>query len=171
MTGFVSAIGRSLPILERCDATGCYSNPQLIQTDAAINPGNSGGPLLDSSGRVIGVNDAISTDTGTFQGVGFAIPVNTVRNIVPQIIETGEVRYSYLGVTAASEVTLAELATEFDVPVTRGVLIQEVRPGGPADLAGLRGGTELVTFTGFNCRSAATSSPRWTVCRWLASAI
>ncbi len=147
--GFVSAIGRALPVVS-ADQGGFYSNPQIIQTDAAINPGNSGGPLLDSAGRVIGVNDAIQTETGAFSGVGFAIPVSTVKNVVPQLIDTGEVRYSYLGITSAGDVSLAALATEFDVPVTRGALIEDVVPGGPADQAGLRGGSDPVTYRGLN---------------------
>lgn len=145
--GIVSAIGRSLPGTGE-GQSGLYSNPQIIQTDAAINPGNSGGPLVDSNGRVIGVNAAIRSETGTNSGIGFAIPVNTVKNIVSQLIERGEAAYPYLGISAQSTPTLADLATEYDVPVTRGVLVATVEPGGPAAQAGLRGGTEFVTFRG-----------------------
>lgn len=143
--GIVSATGRTIPAVEVP-----YNIPQAIQTDAAINPGNSGGPLLDSRGRVIGVNTAIRSTTGTSMGVGFAVPVNTVKRIVPQLIEKGTVAYPYLGITSDSRFTLRELALEYDLPVTDGVLITEVIPGGSADRAGVRGGTQagIVTFRG-----------------------
>ncbi|MEJ2149422.1 MAG: PDZ domain-containing protein, partial [Chloroflexota bacterium] len=128
--------------------TGTFSNPLIIQTDAAINPGNSGGPLLDSRGRVIGVNTAIRSDTGVNSGIGFAVPVNTVRRIVPQIIENGAVEYPYLGITSQTIYTLADLATEFDLPVTEGVMIDQITSGSGAARAGLRGGNETVDFRG-----------------------
>ncbi len=147
--GIVSAIGRSLPSGTATD-TGVFSNPQIIQTDAAINPGNSGGPLVDSHGRVVGVNYAIQSLSGLNTGVGFAIPVDTVKRIVPQIIETGSVAYPYLGISANTQVTLADLALEYDLPVTDGVLVAEVVPGSGADRAGLRGGDEQTVFRGFD---------------------
>ncbi len=147
--GIVSAIGRSLPSGE-ITGTGVFSNPKIIQTDAAINPGNSGGPLVDSHGRVVGVNYAIQSTTGVNSGVSFAIPVDTVKRIVPQIIETGSVEYPYLGISANTQITLADLALEYDFPVTDGVLIATVTPGSGADRAGLRGGDEQVTFRGFD---------------------
>ncbi|MBN1120059.1 MAG: trypsin-like peptidase domain-containing protein [Anaerolineae bacterium] len=147
--GIVSAIGRSLPSGEISD-TGVFSNPKIIQTDAAINPGNSGGPLVDSHGRVVGVNYAIQSLSGLNTGVGFAIPVDTVKRIVPQIIENGSVEYPYLGISANTQVTLADLALEYDLPVTDGVLIAEVVPGSGADRAGLHGGDEQTVFRGFD---------------------
>ncbi len=145
--GIVSAVGRTLPSGSITQG-GVFSNPMIIQTDAAINPGNSGGPLLDTEGRVIGVNAAIESSTGSNTGVGFAIPVNTVRRVVTQIIETGSVEYSFLGITAQSDPSLAEIALEYDVPVTSGVLLVSVAAGGPADQAGLRGGDRQVIFRG-----------------------
>ncbi len=141
--GVVSAMGRTLPALD-----GVFSNPQIIQTDAAINPGNSGGPLLDVNGRVMGVNAAIRSETGINSGIGFAVPVNTVKRIVPQLIENGRAEYPYLGISAQSNPSLSELSVEFEMPVRQGVLVAEVLDGGPADRAGLRGGTRTVNFRG-----------------------
>ncbi|MFN3928399.1 MAG: S1C family serine protease, partial [Thermoflexus sp.] len=129
-----------------------FQIPDVIQTDAAINPGNSGGPLVDLQGRVIGVNSAIRTDpnVGTANiGIGFAIPVNTVKRVVPQLIQNGRARYPYLGITSTGAISLAELrARGYDVPTTRGVLIQEVVPNGPAARAGLQGGRREVLVRG-----------------------
>ena len=145
--GVVSALGRVLPTVTTATG-GSFSNPEIIQTDAAINPGNSGGPLLDSEGRVMGVNTAIRTTTGGNMGVGFAVPVNTVKRIVPRLISEGTYRYPYLGITADNRFTLAQLAHELDLPVTQGVLISAVEPGGPADRAGIRGGTRSARVLG-----------------------
>jgi 2-alkenal reductase len=147
--GTISAVGRTLPSGDSPDQ-GSFQNPLIIQTDAAINPGNSGGPLLDSAGRVIGINSAIRTETGTNSGIGFAVPVNTVKSITKQLIEKGEVRYAYLGISSQSEPTLAELSLEHSMPVLQGVLVSSVVDGGPADKAGIRGGTEETTFRGHN---------------------
>ncbi len=144
--GIISALGRTLP--SQLTSAGGFSNPLIIQTDAAINPGNSGGPLLDSSGRVIGVNSAIRSTSGSNSGIGFAVPINTVKRVATQIIETGKVIYPFLGVQADSELTLSELAVEFDLPVTEGVLIAEVTEGASADRAGLRGGNRTESFRG-----------------------
>lgn len=146
--GIVSGIGRTLPS-GVTSLGGGFSNPLIIQTDAAINPGNSGGPLINSHGRVIGVNVAITSETGVNSGVGFAIPVNTVRRIIPQLIEQGEVAYAYLGITAAGY-SLAQLATEFDLPTTQGVLVAAVHDGTAAAQAGLRGGTQPEEFLGLS---------------------
>lgn len=145
--GIVSAVGRRLDSGQRSGG-GSFSNPLIIQTDAAINPGNSGGPLLDSHGRVIGVNTAIRSTTGVNTGIGFAVPVNTVKRIVPQIIETGTVQYPYLGITSNPVVTLSDLSVEYDLPALQGVLVAEVIPGGSAARAGLRGGERIVNFRG-----------------------
>ena len=90
----------------RSSQNSSYSLPEVIQTDAPINPGNSGGPLLNLDGEVIGVNSAISTDTGTNSGVGFAIPVSAVQQIIPQLIEDGKYTYSYMGVGFDNEISL-----------------------------------------------------------------
>ena len=153
--GIVSAVGRTLPGDTFESSAGRYSNPDIIQTDAQINPGNSGGPLLDSSGRVIGVNTAIRTDSDNRanSGVGFAVPVNTVKRIVPQLIATGRVAYPYLGITSDNHFTLAELSLELDLPVRRGVLVAEVVSDGPAAQAGLFGGSDDVTVRGLPVRT------------------
>jgi len=120
----------------------------VIQTDAAINPGNSGGPLIDSSGRVIGINSQIQTG-GTSQGnvgIGFAVPINTARDVVRQLQESGEVRHAFLGITGGN--LTPELAKTLDLPIDEGVLVNEVVEGGPADEAGLRGGDETATIEG-----------------------
>jgi len=97
---------------------------------------------------VVGVNAAIESTTGVNAGVGFAIPINTVKRIVPQLIESGRAAYPYLGITAQTLPTLADLALEYDVPVTQGVLVSAVTEGSPAAQAGLRGGSRTVNFRG-----------------------
>jgi 2-alkenal reductase len=149
--GIISALGRTLPAdRQGTQDVGVFQNPQIIQTDAAINPGNSGGPLLDLRGRVIGVNAAIRTDNGVpaNTGVGFAIPVNTVKRVVPQLIEKGSVSYPYLGVQVDRTFSIAELASVLKLPVDHGVLIASVTPGDPAEQAGLRGGNKQVRVRG-----------------------
>jgi 2-alkenal reductase len=137
--GIISALGRTLPA-QVFEGSGRFSNPEIIQTDAAINPGNSGGPLLDVRGRVVGVNTAIRSMTGTNSGIGFAVPVNTLKHIVTDLIEEGAYRYPYLGITSDTRFTLAELADPLGLPVTQGVLIAEVQPETAAAQAGLQGG-------------------------------
>jgi len=148
--GVVSGVGRTLPSDVLAAGGGTYSNPEIIQTDAPINPGNSGGPLLDSHGRVIGVNSAIRTDgeNRANSGVGFAVPINTVKRIVPQLIETGRAAYPYLGITADNSFTMPELALALNLPVKRGVLISQVTEDGPADKAGLHGGNRRAEVRG-----------------------
>jgi len=125
-TGIISALGRRLPTDSGREIVG------VIQTDAAINPGNSGGPLLDSAGRLIGVNTAILSRTGSAAGIGFAVPVDTVNRIVPQLIAEGRVPRPGIGVMVAPE----EVAARLGIP---GVVIMEVVPGSPAAKAGLVG--------------------------------
>lgn len=149
--GVVSALGRVLPTVTTATG-GSFSNPEIIQTDAAINPGNSGGPLLDSEGRVVGVNTAIRTTTGGNMGVGFAVPVNTVKRIVPRLISEGTYRYPYLGIVSDNRFTVAQLASVLDLPVNYGVLVSSVEPGTPADRAGIRGGTQSVRVLGTTVR-------------------
>jgi S1-C subfamily serine protease len=152
-TGIVSATGRALPsaeLLGNSGITSQFNNPSIIQVDATVNPGNSGGPILDLSGRVMGIATAIRTETGVFQGVAFAVPVNTFKRVFPQLIEHGFVEYPWLGISSHPEFTVAEIAEEFDLPVTQGVLIEEVivEPPTPSSRAGLRGGSEEVLFRG-----------------------
>jgi 2-alkenal reductase len=144
-SGIISAIGRTLP--EGNSQSGSFINPEIIQTDAAINPGNSGGPLLDSRGRVIGVNTAIRSTSGGISGqpsnsgIGFAVPVNTVKRVAPELIANGSIRYPYLGITSRDGLNLAALGDQLNAKVTQGVLVFEVVPNGPAARAGLRGGS------------------------------
>ena len=107
-----------------------------IQTDASINPGNSGGPLLDSHGRMIGINSQILSPSGTSAGVGFAVPVSIAKRIVPQLLRSGEVRRAKLGITTRN---VEALKNQVELPVQDGVLIWQVAPGGAAANAGLRG--------------------------------
>jgi len=107
-----------------------------IQTDASINPGNSGGPLLDSHGRMIGINSQIESPSGASAGVGFAIPVNIAKRIVPQLIRDGEIRRPKLGIAPRD---VASLGRQLQLPVSSGVLIVSVAPGSAAANAGLRG--------------------------------
>lgn len=151
--GIVSALGRSLPA--NLDTEGrSFQNPDIIQTDAAINPGNSGGPLLNARGQVVGVNTAIRTESlsRSNSGVGFAVPSNAIQRVAPQLIERGEVSYSYLGVSVDNHFTLPDLAVELGMPVDQGVLVDSVVPGEPADRAGLRGSMREVTVRGISTR-------------------
>jgi len=145
--GIISALGRTLPA-QVLQEGGRFSNPEIIQTDAAINPGNSGGPLLDTRGRVVGVNTAIRSLTGTNSGIGFAVPVNTVKRIVPYLIEKGIYHYPYLGITYDTRFSTAELAGPLGLPVTQGILIDQVTPGTAAARAGLRGGNREMEIAG-----------------------
>jgi S1-C subfamily serine protease len=124
--GTVSALKRRLPTKEGREIAN------VIQTDAAINPGNSGGPLLDSSGRLIGVTTAIVSATGSSAGIGFAIPADVVNRVVPELIRHGRVPTPAIGIVAATEVATARLGVE-------GVVILGIRPGSPAEKAGLSG--------------------------------
>jgi 2-alkenal reductase len=124
-TGIVSALERHLPTSRGREVRG------VIQTDAAINPGNSGGPLLDSSGRLIGVNTAIYSESGNSAGIGFAIPVDLVKRVVPQIIKTGRAPVPGIGIAAADERVAAQLGV-------KGVVVLGVARGSPAEKAGIR---------------------------------
>lgn len=136
-TGIVSALDRSLRNENQ------FSIPELIQTDAAITPGNSGGPLLDYSGSVIGVNTAILSGTRSASGVGFAIPSNTVRRIVPYLIEQGEYDHSWLGIsgTTLHPAQRDKMGLSSNV---KGVLVSSVSRNGPAAIAGLQGANNAV---------------------------
>jgi serine protease Do len=141
-SGIVSAVGRTVQ-----SGTSNYSIPEAIQTDAAINPGNSGGPLLDTQGRVIGVNEQIESQSGSSSGIGFAIPVNIVKRVAPALIKNGQYNYAWLGVTG-TDLTL-DLNEAMNLPTNlRGVLVVDVASGGPADQAGLQGGQQQATIFG-----------------------
>jgi S1-C subfamily serine protease len=144
-TGIVS--GTERPI----DAPNGYTINGAVQTDAAINPGNSGGPLLDSRGTVIGVNAQIASESGGFEGVGFAVPIDTVKGVVEQLLTTGEVVHGYIGVrmfavgidelVAYTGLSKDELADKYGLP-GNGAIVSEVSAGGPAAKAGVEGGEE-----------------------------
>jgi len=138
--GIVSALQR------RIQAPNGFQIDQAIQTDAAINHGNSGGPLLNANGDVIGVNAQIESESGGNVGIGFAIPIDTVKDVASQLIKDGKVEHAYLGVDIAT--ISSDLAENFRVPVDNGVLVQHVREGSPAADAGLKGGTMHVVFAG-----------------------
>lgn len=125
-TGVISAVRRRMPTSEGREVSG------VIQTDAAINPGNSGGPLLDSAGRLIGVNTAIVSPSGASAGIGFAIPVDVVNRVVPELIRAGRVRNPGIGIIAGQEATAARLGID-------GVVVLRVLRGSPAAQAGIRG--------------------------------
>jgi S1-C subfamily serine protease len=132
-TGIISQMARLLPNPD----TG-YSIANTIQTSAVINPGNSGGPLLNTQGRVIGMNTAIISDTGTYSGVGFAIPSDDISRVVPILIQNGSYSHPWLGITGGK--ILSEVSNSTGLPKNyKGVMISTIQAGSPADKAGLRG--------------------------------
>jgi S1-C subfamily serine protease len=144
-SGIVSAIQRQI------QAPDGFSISHVIQTDAAINPGNSGGPLIDGAGRVIGINSQIQTNGGNGNvGIGFAVPINTAREVAQQIEDNGEVKHAYLGVSGGS--LTPTLAKGLKIDEKEGVLVNEVVKGGPADEAGLKGGDTSATIEGASFR-------------------
>lgn len=139
-SGIISQKGRTLR------TQGGFSTPNVLQTDAAINPGNSGGPLMNIQGEVIGVNTAIESNTGVFSGIGFAIPSNTVKRVVPDLIQTGDHTHPWIGVSGID--MNRDIAEEMDLENSTGFLVMEVVPDSPADIAGLRSGDRNVTIDG-----------------------
>ncbi|MCM8781896.1 MAG: Do family serine endopeptidase [Candidatus Omnitrophica bacterium] len=142
--GVVSALHRSLPRLPGYRGSSERAYLDLIQTDAAINPGNSGGPLCDLNGRIIGINVAIVSTTGGYQGVGFAIPSNVANNVVGDLIKGKKIVYGWFGV-AAQDVT-DDLAKFFGLPQKEGVLVASVTKDGPAQKAGIKGGDIILSI-------------------------
>src|SRR5262249_48113062 len=140
--GVVSATKRSIESL-----TSAYDLLDAIQTDAPINHGNSGGPLFDARGRVIGITAQIRSDSGNAEGVGFAVPINSARRSMNQLIEHGQVTYAFVGVTTVD--LTPSLAAHYRLPVKYGAVVDWVRPGSPAQRAGLRAGTRE-TFDGID---------------------
>ncbi len=145
-SGIVSALQRQI------QAPNGFSISHVIQTDAAINPGNSGGPLIESEGRVIGINSQIQTGgSGNGNvGIGFAVPINTAREVVQQIEDHGEIKHAYLGISGGS--ITPDLAKALKLPEEQGVLVNEVVKGGPADEAGVKGGDTSATIEGASFR-------------------
>jgi S1-C subfamily serine protease len=148
--GIVSGLGRLLPSNENGEnfagTTSSFSIPNIIQTDAAINPGNSGGPLIDTQGRVIGVNTAIYSGTGLYSGVGFAIPSNTISKVVTSLIQTGSYRHPHIGIVGLS--LAPDLSKQIGLTQTKGFLITSITEGSPAEKADLRAGSTTKTFNG-----------------------
>ena len=140
-SGIVSQIGRLLPTQD-----SGFSIPDVIQTDAAINPGNSGGPLLNMKGEVIGINTAIQSISGEFSGIGFAVPSNTALKIVPSLIEDGEYKHPWIGISGRD--IDPELARVLDLKDAKGFIVITVVDGSPADKAGLKGMTETQMIDG-----------------------
>jgi 2-alkenal reductase len=151
--GIISGVGRTLSSAELIDVDALpgFQNPSIIQTDTPINPGSSGGPLLNSRGEVVGVTTAIRSESGVFQGVGFAVPADTVRRVVPELIEQGQVDYAWLGITVTPEdngLSVAGLSEILNLPVDEGVLVRGITDESPADEAGLEGGSSIVQVRG-----------------------
>ncbi|HSL13894.1 MAG TPA: trypsin-like peptidase domain-containing protein [Nitrososphaeraceae archaeon] len=154
--GIVSGLGRLLPstpvpstpenIFGTDSRVASFSIPDIIQTDAAINPGNSGGPLLNLNGEVIGINSAIFSNTGVYAGVGFAIPSNTLKKVIPELMKNGSYQHPWLGITGV-DVT-PDIAQKMNLTEARGFLVIDVNSNGPADKAGIRGGDKIDTIEG-----------------------
>jgi S1-C subfamily serine protease len=147
--GIVSGLNRLIPVYQdplSNVAAPAFNIPNVIQTDAAINPGNSGGPLLDMEGEVIGINSAIFSTTGGFAGVGFAIPSNTITQVVPSLIATSSYQHPWLGVSGVD--MTPEIAEAIGLGEPRGFLVIEVEPDGPAASAGVQGGDTLAQLEG-----------------------
>ena len=136
----MSALGREI------EAPNGFSIPGAVQTDAAINPGNSGGPLLDTAGRVIGVNSQIASQSGSNSGVGFAVPSDTVKDVVPKLIKDGKIARAYLGLSSGEQ------------PDTPGAVVGTVNPGAPAFKAGIRQGDVITAFDGKAIRNPSELS-------------
>jgi S1-C subfamily serine protease len=139
-TGIISALDREI------QAPNGFSIPGAVQTDAAINPGNSGGPLLDAAGRVIGVNSQIASQSGSNSGVGFAVPSDTVKDVVPKLIKSGKIDRAWLGLSSAEQ------------PDSPGAVVGTVTNGSPADKAGIRGGDVITAIGGKTIRNPSDLS-------------
>jgi 2-alkenal reductase len=139
--GVVAATERSIESL-----TSTYDLVDAIQTDAPINRGNSGGPMFDARGRVIGINAQIRSESGNAEGVGFAVPINSAKRSMEQLVDSGRVRYAWLGVS--TQTVTPKLADHFDFAADRGAAVQTVVDGGPAAKAGLHGGGREQDFRG-----------------------
>ena len=139
-SGIVSAVNRNL------ESPNGSVIPDGIQTDAAINSGNSGGPLFNAKGEVIGINEQIATQSGGNEGLGFAVPINTAKNVIEQLKSSGRVTYAWLGIQGQS--ITSDVASALGLKVGNGVLIAAVTQGSPAEKAGLKGGTQQSQLQG-----------------------
>lgn len=153
-TGILSALGRSLPTSSQGQGGGYFSNADIIQTDTALNPGSSGGPLLNLNGEVIGINTAIETINYTTggqplnSGIGFAISINTVKRVVPSLIQNGKFDYAYLGISTRDDLPLTVIEA-LDLKSTSGAYVTSVLSGGPSDQAGILAGTQPLNTPGY----------------------
>ncbi len=152
--GIVSGLGRTQFAEAAPQGGGFFSTADIIQTDAAINPGNSGGPLFNMKGEVVGINQSIRTDninqaTGNAvnSGVGFSISINLVKRVVPYLIRDGKYQYPYLGITSTSNLGLPEMEA-LGLKTYTGAYVLDVAPGGPADQAGIHGGSQATSIQG-----------------------
>jgi S1-C subfamily serine protease len=159
--GIISGLGRVIPSQNPGSPEGpesppgqqntlapqaSFSIPEIIQTDAAINPGNSGGPLLDLNGQVIGINSAIFSLTGEYSGVGFAIPASTINRVVPVLISEHSFKHPWIGISGID--VNEQIASAMKLNTTKGFLVVDTSPGGPASKAGIQGGDKLVDVGG-----------------------
>jgi 2-alkenal reductase len=144
--GFISAVGRVIPA-DINAARQTYSIPDIIQTDVSINPGNSGGVLLDDTGAVIGITQSIETTTGSSSGVGFAIPSDIIKLVIPALIDNGHYDHPYLGVSITT--LNPDLAAAMNLTSNqRGAIVETITAGGPADKAGLKASTRKTVVNG-----------------------
>jgi S1-C subfamily serine protease len=144
--GIVSALQRQIK------APNGFTINNVIQTDAAINPGNSGGPLLDGNGRVIGINSQIESPNGGGNvGIGFAVPINTVRQVANQLLANGKVEHAFLGISGTN--VTPQLSDVLNLGVKQGALVETVVPGGPAAKAGIKGGNATASIAGQQVRA------------------
>ena len=141
-SGIISAVGRTIR-----SGNSQFSIPEVVQTDASINPGNSGGPLLDRRGHVVGVNTQIISQSGSNSGIGFAVPIDIAKRVVPALIEDGNYEYAWLGISGAT--LRPDIAELMNLPrTTRGTMVIEVAHEGPAERAGLKGSSRTATVDG-----------------------
>ena len=146
-TGIVSALGRSQPGNVQAAGGAYYATGDIIQTDASVNHGNSGGPLLNLSGQVVGViwAEQVDIQSGYPTGIGYAISINTVKRVVPQLIQTGKFAYPYLGISTQDNLPL-DVINALGLKSTTGAYVADVVAGGPADKAGMKAGTVATSF-------------------------
>jgi 2-alkenal reductase len=155
--GIISALGRTQDSNRQVAGGGNFSVADMIQTDAAINPGNSGGPLFNLKGEIVGINRSIRTDSSTASGepvnsgIGFAIPINLIKRVVPALISNGKYEYPYMGISALqSELMSLKVINELGLKSMTGVYVTGVTSGGPAEKAGLVGGSTPTSLTGLD---------------------